>query len=216
MKSNLLIALFAILLLGCATTSDVEKKEVSVSYDVRAGAGWGGIIEDTQVDAVTGATNLGLTAGIHPSINIHGHVVETGVDIQTYSQSFTYNDTEAGYAGKRDFNLTELSIPLTYNFQFFNNADMESIVQVRLGLTAGYIISNKITDSGTVPDYTLNSFSIGPTLGITAIPFKLSDNIRLGLYFDLTRASQVYEEIYISEDSGDMSSLRLGLFLKFK
>ncbi len=216
MKSKMAIAFMISILLSCATTSDVEKEKVGVSYDIRAGAGWGGIIEDTQVDAVTGATNLGFTAGIHPAINIHGYVVETGIDVQTYSQSFTYNDPDAGFDGKRDFSLTELSIPLTYNFQFFNNSDLESIVQVRLGLTAGYIISDKITNNGTVPEYTLDNFSIGPTLGLTAIPFKLSDNMRLGFYFDLTRASEVYKDIYITEDSGDMSSLRLGLFVKFK
>lgn len=216
MKHLIVIVSSILLISGCAATSDIDNENVNVTFNIRAGAGWGGIIEDTKIDAVTGATNIGFTSGVHSSINIYGHMIESGLDMQTYNQSYTYNDELESFNGKRDFSLTEISIPLTYNFQFINDADMESILHIKLGLSGSYIVSADIKDNGTPPDYSLRKFSIGPTFGISVIPFRLTDTMKLGFYFDLTRGSKIYDDFYISSDAGYMSGMKFGLLLKIK
>lgn len=197
------------LLTGCAS--------IKTTYNVQAGASWGGIIEDTEIDAVTGATNLGVSLGVHPAININRRMVETGLDFLTYHQSWTYLDAGENFDGTRDFKYGELRVPLTYNLQLFRNSDDEGLIQLKLGLSAGYIIYHKFADSGTVPDYSLDNFSIGPSFGISTIPIKLNDKLQLGFYLDALRGSKVYKNHYITTDNvGNISNIKFGAVLKIR
>lgn len=197
------------LLTGCAATK--------TTYNIQAGGSWGGIIEDTEIDAVTGATGMGISLGVHPAFHIHRRMLETGVDFLTYNQFFTYSDNEENYDGKRDFKFGELRVPITYNFQLFRDNNDEGLLQIKLGLSAGYLLYENINDSGTVPDYTFDKFSIGPTLGLSIIPIKLGDKLQLGLYLDVVRASKVYKDHYITTDNiGNLSNLKFGAVLKIQ
>ncbi|KPL13888.1 MAG: hypothetical protein AMS26_12770 [Bacteroides sp. SM23_62] len=195
------------LLAGCAVTK--------TSYHIQAGGSWGGIIEDTKMDAVTGATKMGVNLGVHPAVNINRRLVETGLDFLTYNQSWMYFDAGENYDGKRDLKFGELRFPLTYNFQLFRDSNDEGQLQIKLGLSAGYILYHKFTDSGTVPDYTLDNFSIGPAFGLSTIPIKLNDKLQLGLYLDFVRVSKVYKDLYITTDNvGNLSNIKFGAVLR--
>ena len=197
------------LLSGCAS--------IQTTFNVQAGASWGGIIEDTEIDAVTGATNMGIGLGVHPAININRRLVETGLDFLTYNQSWTYLDGSENYDGKRDLRFGELRVPLTYNFQLFRDDNDEGLLQIKLGLSAGYILYHNFTDNGTVPDYTLDNFSIGPSFGISTIPIKLGDKLQLGFYLDALRASKVYSDHYLTTNNvGNMSNIKFGAVLKIR
>lgn len=198
-----------ILIAGCAS--------VKPTYNVQAGGSWGGIIEDTEIDAVTGATKMGISLGVHPNINIGRRLVETGLDFLTYNQSWTYLDAGENYDGNRDLNYGEVRVPLTYNFQLFRDKNDEGLIQIKLGLSAGYILYHKFSDSGTVPDYTLDNFSIGPSFGISTIPIKLNEKLQLGFYLDALRGSKVYKDQYITTDNvGNVSNIKFGAVLKIR
>lgn len=206
----LLFAIPLLLLLsGCAS--------IKTTYNVQAGVSWGGIIEDSEIDAVTGATNLGVSLGVHPNIYIGRRLAETGLDFLTYNQSWTYLDAGENYDGRRNLKFGELRVPLTYNFQLFRNSDDEGLLQLKLGLSAGYILYHNFTDTGTVPDYSLDNFSIGPSFGISTIPIKLNDNLQLGFYLDVLRGSKVYKDEYITSDNvGNISNIKFGAVLKIR
>jgi hypothetical protein len=118
---------------------------------------------------------------VHPAVNINRRLVETGLDFLTYNQSWTYLDANENYDGKRDLKFGELRVPLTYNFQLFRDNNDKGLLQIKIGLSAGYILYNNITDNGTVPDYTLDNFSIGPSFGLSPIPIKLNEKLELGV-----------------------------------
>ncbi len=197
------------LLIGCAS--------IKTTYHVQAGGSWGGIIEDTEIDGVTGATNWGVSLGVHPNFYIGRRLLETGLDFLTYHQSWTYLDTGENYDGTRDLKFGELRIPLTYNFQLFRNSDDEGLIQLKLGLSAGYIIYHNFSDTEVVPDYSLDNFSIGPAFGLSTIPIKLNDRLQLGIYLDFVRTSKVYKDFYITTDNvGNLSNIKFGAVLKIR
>lgn len=216
---NICLILSLCLLLGCSTTSEVANSNQKLlnSHNFQAGGSWGGIIEDTKIDAVSGATKSSVNIGFHPTLNIHGHLIETGIDFLHYNQTFTYFDNTNNYDGKREFNYSEIRLPITYNFQFLKNTNNEGQLIIKLGMSLGYRISENIKNSGEVPDYTFDKFSIGPTLGLSTIPFKLNDKYRLGIYVDFVRASKIYKDYYtVADDLGNMSNLKFGIVLNIK
>ena len=218
MKNLFVIIPTLCLLMGCSTTSKVENsKQNIITYNIQVGTSWGGIIEDTKIDAVTGATSSSINFGFHPEFNILDKNIETGIDFLYYKQSFTYLDNVEGFDGKREFRFAELRVPLTYNFQLFKNEYSEGRLLIKLGLSAGYRVYENIEQIGTVPDYTFDEFSIGPTLGLSTTPFTINNKLKLGFYLDLVRGSKVYEDPYITTDEvGNMSNMKFGILLKFR
>jgi len=208
-----------VLLISCASTTKLsdDDRAVKIGYNLHVGSSWGGVIEDATIDAVTGATKFGFNIGVHPTIDIRGRMIETGLDYIQYNQSFSYQDSEAGFNGERKLNYGELRVPVTYNFQLFRDKDNEGILQLKLGLSAGYRIHENIEDSGNNPAFTFDKFSIGPTLGVSIVPFKISENYKLGLYFDVMRGSKVYTDEYtVINDFGQLSSIKFGLMLRMR
>ncbi len=198
-----------VLLSGCAA--------IETTYDIQAGANWGGIIENSDIDAVSGATRASANIGIHPVFDIRGRMVETGIDFLNYNQSFTYMDITENYDGKRDFRYGELRLPLTYNIQFFRDENNRGRLLLKLGLSGGYRIYENIEDSGTVPDYTFNRFSLGPVFGLSSTPLKISDRLDMGFYFDFMRGTKIYDDFYISPElMGNISNIKFGVVLKVK
>jgi hypothetical protein len=160
---------------------------------------------------------LGVSLGVHPDFYIGRRLLETGFDLLTYHQSWTYLDAGENYDGTRDFKFCELRVPLTYNFQLFRNSDDEGLFQLKLGLSAGNIIYHKFTNNGTVPDYSLDNFSIGPSFGISTIPIRLNDKLKLGFYLDALKGSKVYKDHYITTDNiGNISNIKFGAVLQLR
>lgn len=207
------------LIVGCMTSNNIinkDKKTTNISsFSFLSSLSSGGIIEDTEIDAVSGATSLTYSAGVHSEINIRGHILETGLDYISFKQDFTYLDHSQGIDGTRDFSYHQLRLPVTYNFQFFKNNENKPLLIFKAGLSVGYTFSKTITDNGALPDYRMNKFNFAPTIGLASYPIKINNKYDLGFYLDLFRSGKFYEDVY-NKEMGNLSNLKFGLILRFQ
>lgn len=221
------IATFACFAFACTTTQNATtgNKSVKANILLQAGVSHGGIVENTNLesidniapDAFSGATKTGLSGGIHSQININGKIIETGVDVITSSQTFTYSDNLQNLNGDRYLNLTQIRIPLTYNFQVMKSKKENGLFQVKLGYTFGYNHLNVNNKTSSLPVYSYNKFTSGPTLGFQSHPFSLNDKFDLGMYCDFYRGSPVYKDFYNNDKEETGSSyLKAGITFYLK
>lgn len=231
MKRALILSLSAaifIVLGGCQSTLKSAKEKVKLSAQL--GLNKGGITENTDmevvagstntpatsVDAFSGATNTGFNAGVHASYPLKRNEIETGVDFMLNNQTFTYEDEANGYAGQRKLNVSQIMVPLTYNFNLLNGALPSAEIQVKLGV-AGQLNFVGADNTGLLPAYEVNRWSNGFTFGVSAYPFHFRNNHKLGFYLDGYRGTQIYEDFYnLSEYEVPGSSyMKFGLKYQF-
>lgn len=202
-RYRILLFAFIISIFCIATTPNPNRAKISVLV----GANQGGIVENTDmsvvpnvstppeaiVDAFTGATQTGFHAGVHINQPVGKNEVETGLEYMFSHHTFNYIDNGNMYIGVRRASLSQIMLPLTYNFILVRNIDL----QLKLGVTFQYnlVRINDITVFN-LPDYKIHHFSAGPTLGVSAFPVKFANGNKLGLYLDLYRGSQIYEDYY--------------------
>ena len=196
------LCLFAI---NSCSTSQQTNTDRSLQFSIQAGANKGGITENTDmtvvpgaettVDAFSGATNYGINTGIHVTKPLKYNKVESGIDYMYNLQTFTYNDAANNYSGIRELKVSQIMIPLTYNFVLFRNLLPEADIQLKLGY-AGQLNFVSESGTGTLPDYSIKPWSNGATFGISAFPVQLKNGSKLGFYFDAYRGTQVYEDFY--------------------
>ncbi|MDF1546993.1 MAG: hypothetical protein P1P88_04180 [Bacteroidales bacterium] len=212
-----------ILIVSCAPVEQTSKSK-HLKISVLAGTNFGGITEntdmavlaDTQVDAYTGATNAGLNVGVHLNYAVKNNQIETGIDYLYSNQIFSYSDVGNNFIGDRKLMLSQMMIPLSYNFVLFKNSLPKSDVQLKLGLL-GQLNFLTTDDTGNLPDFSLNRFSGGLVFGISAFPVKFENGDKLGLYFDGYRGSQIYADYY-NQSSFEMpgsSFIKFGLKYQF-
>ncbi|MCD4737412.1 MAG: outer membrane beta-barrel protein [Bacteroidales bacterium] len=207
-------------LIGCGvsekSTSVKDEKKVTVYYSFRGGINQGGFTEDQTLDAISGATSMSYGFGVHPEINIRGKTIETGIDILGYNQTINYYDPDKEFVGERKFKYQELRLPITYNFKFLKNLSNCDYIHLKLGVSGGYLINKNTEQIGDIPEYSLKKFSIGPTLGLSFAPIRLSKSFKLGGYIDFYRGSRVYEDYYHNtSETGHTTYLMAGLQFKF-
>lgn len=215
---KLILIAISLSVAGCMTTNNINNKDKATirmsSFSFFAGPSIGGIIDNTETDAVSGATKIKYNAGLHSEINFKGHFIETGLDYITYDQTCTYMDTVYEFDGTRNFSFQQLRLPLTCDFHFFKNANNKPLLILKLGLSVGYIFSIKIIDNGTLPNYIMETWDFGPGLGLSIHPITISNKFELGLYYDLYRGRRVYRDYYNIE-MGNLSFMKFGLGLRF-
>ncbi len=215
---KLILIAISLSVAGCVTTNNINKKDKATirmsSFSFFAGPSIGGIIDNTETDAVSGATKIKYNAGLHSEINIKKYFIETGLDYITFSQTFIYMDTTYEIDGTRNFSFQQLRLPLTCNFHFFKNAKNNPLLILKLGLSIGYTFSIKITDSGILPDYFMETWDFGPGLGLSIHPITISNKFDLGLYYDLYRGRRIYRDFY-NMNMGNLSFMKFGLGLRF-
>ena len=191
---KLILIAISLSIAGCMTTNNINNKDKATikisSFSFFAGPSIGGIIDNTETDAVSGATKI------------------------TFSQTFMYMDTTYEIDGTRNFSFQQLRLPLTCNFHFFKNANNKPLLILKLGLSVGYIFSIKIIDNGTLPNYIMETWDFGPGLGLSIHPITISNKFDLGLYYDLYRGRRVYRDYYNIE-MGNLSFMKFGLGLRF-
>ncbi|HRZ98791.1 MAG TPA: hypothetical protein P5084_14640 [Paludibacter sp.] len=191
------------ILIAITISCSTAKQKISF----QAGINHGGIVENTDmslvpgvstlaeatVDAFTGASQTGFNAGIHINKPIGKNEVETGVDYMFNHHTFNYIDNGNHFIGVRRIALSQIIVPLTYNFFFNRDFDF----QLKLGLAVQYNMLN-VNDVTVfkLPEYNIHRFSAGPTIGISAFPVKYANGNKLGVYFDMYRGSQIYEDYY--------------------
>lgn len=193
---------------------------------VQAGVNTGGITENKDignepgagVDAFSGATQTGFNLGARIAVPIGNNAVETGIDIMHNRQTFTYNDPEHDFTGTRDLGLTQLMLPLTWNFGIISHPQHGRQLELKFGPVIQYNMLD-ISDSGTrLPAYDLNRFSAGFSLGLAATPITFNNGSRLGFYVEGYKGSQIYEDFYNQsgfEEPGS-SFAKFGIVYQFK
>jgi hypothetical protein len=132
-------------------------------------------------------------------------------------QTFKYIDAGNMYIGVREINVSQLMLPLTYNFTLFRIILPEADIQLK----AGYLGQINIISTegfGILPDYSLRHFSNGATAGISALPFKFENGSKLGFFLDIYRGSRIYTDYY-NQSGFEMpgsSFMKFGLKFQFK
>ncbi len=202
--------LFSIDLLG-DTNTQTDVKHSTLTLSIIAGINFkNGIIENKEVDSVTGASKIGAKAGVRTEFHIANnfHFIETGLEYSYIPQEIKYNDPSNGINGKRKFDLNLIRFPLTYNMHFFNDDKGNSRFVTRLGLSFSYLLSDNIKDKGTVPSYFMNKWETGVLIGFVYFPF-----VNTGLFFDTYRGfTQLYEDKYHTrEGQGNLAGFTFGI-----
>lgn len=183
---------------SCVVTKDLK-------YSVQGGINKGGIIENTDlsilpgepvdVDAFTGATQTGFNAGMRATKTLGRTQLESGIDYMLNNQSFNYNDPVNDFNGKRDLAVSQFIVPLTWNILFLKNALPRQELKLKIGVAGQYNILS-VNDNGKLPDYSVNPFSAGATLGIAVYPVQLSSGSKIGVFAEGYRGTRIYEDFY--------------------
>lgn len=208
-KLKFLLPFFLLIIAGC-TGIKQSGTPLKPYWRFEAGLNSGGIVEkndftelpEVEPDAYSGATRTGYNAGVHCVIPLLNHGIKTGIVYMYNPQTFTYQDNINGFSGERKLSTSQIMMPLTLNFSLFRQKAPEGLIHLKLGYALQFNMVG-ISSNGTLPDYSLNRWSNGFTLGITAIPFRFQDGSRLGFYIDGYRGTQIYEDFY-NQESFDM------------
>ncbi len=223
----ILITLFAG---ACAPLSEFESRR-KTTVSIYAGANVGGITENTDmslvpdavappeaiVDVFTGATRTGAHAGVHVARRFGRLELETGLDFMYNYQSLNYIDAGNFYIGQRTLDVSQVMIPATLNLQLFNSLLPTSDLRFKIGYL-GQVNMVKVADFGVLPEYSIHGWSNGLTAGFSAYPVHFGNGSNLGLYMDVYRGSQIYEDYYNQAEfeMPGSSFVKMGITLKFK
>ena len=203
-----------------------QKPEMSVSV----GINHGGMVENTdlsvvpnvqatpesEIDAYSGATHLGVNAGINANIPLKKNELETGFIYMYNYQEFSYADQGNMYIGVRKFHVNQIMFPLTYNFLLFKRLLPNSETQLKFGYL-GQINLINANGTGILPEYTINRWANGATMGLSAYPFQFGNGSKLGFDLSVYRGSQIYTDYYNQKEFEMQGSsfVKLGLRYKF-
>ncbi len=214
-----------LLLAGCAPVKESQKEPWKPSYRVQAGINKGGItentdfseMENTEVDAFSGATSLGVHAGGRVQLPVRRNSFEAGLDFSHNKQQFTFSDTSLNYQGQRDISLYQCMVPLVYNFGIYRKHQPEGLFQIKLGYLLQFNFPTVTNESGIVPNHSFLKFSSGPVLGIASTPFELASGQKIGFYVDVYRGSQIYKDVYNRDEFEEPGSsfVRGGVLFHF-
>jgi hypothetical protein len=192
---------------GCAGMQNASQTEQMTKpyFSVQAGLNKGGIVENTDldlingagIDAFTGATDTGFSAGVRAAMPAGRNAVESGLDVMLNRQELLYNDSFNGYTGKRSIGTSQLMVPLTWNLMMFRGKHPGGLINLKIGGVVQFNHLNVNVDHGSeLPGYTVNRVSGGATIGIMTFPWRLDSGARVGIYLDGYRGSRIYEDFY--------------------
>jgi hypothetical protein len=216
-KSVYILFVFFVSCAGLKNTGDNSEPAVTTAINIQVGGSYGGFVDNTETDAVSGATSMQYSLGIHPEIWIKNHVIETGLEYVNFNQTLTYSDNEI--FGDRTYNYGQLHIPLTYNFKIVKNGvGNHPLFYVKLGINYGLQLYTSDESSTTyLPAYSFKKSSFGPYLGISTAPLIINYKWYTGFYCNFFRGTKIYEDPYhMSNDYGNMSYLNFGIIFRYK
>lgn len=172
---------------------------------------------EAEVDAFSGATKLKYNGGIHINRQLKRNQLETGIDYMFNYHTFNYVDAGNFYMGVRRLEVSQVIVPLTYNFVFLKNRFPAAEMQFKAGYL-GQLNFVNAKETGILPEYSIQPFSHGLTFGISAYPLQFQNRSKLGFYIDGYRGSQIYENFYNQKnfDMPGSSYLKGGLRYQFK
>jgi hypothetical protein len=201
------ILLFA----GCISQQSAsDKAKYKPGFKFQAGINKGGIVENTDmdaysgathtvsgtVDAYSGATKTGFNTGAKVLLPVRRNAIETGIDYMYNNQTFTYQDNVNGYNGKRKLGTSQFMVPLTYNIGLFRKKYEEGLITFKFGYLIQFNSVNIKDETVNLPEYKILKFSNGFTAGLATSPFHFKNGSKLGLYIDMYRGTRIYEDFY--------------------
>ncbi len=216
-KIYIILLVFLASCAGIKNSSDNQENNISTALNFQAGSSYGGFVDNTDIDAVSGATPLQYHIGFHPEIAYRNHTIETGLEYVHFNQTLTYSDNEI--FGERTYTYGQLHVPLTYNFKLFKTSDgAMPLLYLKLGICYGLQIHAADEATNTyLPAYSFKKSFFGPYLGISSAPILINYKWRAGLYLDFFRGTKIYEDPYHdSGDVGNISYLKFGILLRYK
>ncbi len=215
--------LMILLISSCSGSQELKKP--GPSWKMVAGGTHGGIIENTDLDliqpispdAFSGATRVGVQAGVHYEYPLRRISLEAGMDYFVNSQVFTYQDDFPRFYGTRNLVTSQIRFPLAVNFRFFKRVQEDGLLQIRLGLSTGLVFYGLKDHGEQLPSYTSYLFSMGPLLGADLFPFHFESGSALGFSFELSRSFQkAYDDYYQVGEMPGASYLKFGLVYRLK
>ncbi|HNW51471.1 MAG TPA: hypothetical protein PKH79_10335 [Prolixibacteraceae bacterium] len=228
MKTQTFFLVALIVLTGCVSSRKVSEayQNRKVKFGAEVGANTGGIVENTDLskvegaplDGFTGATSMGFHAGGHAVIPVGRNDVQAGLSYFYSPQKFTYNDAVNGYFGTRKISLSQLVVPVTYNINLFKRRFDPGTLSLKLGGALEYNMPSISDEGSLLTDYSIKKISGGVALGISAMPFRFSDQSRLGVSFDVYKGTQIFDDFYnLAEYEMPTSSyMKLSVIYQFK
>jgi hypothetical protein len=215
------ISLFMVIGSGPAGNCEAGFLQKNVTWIVGGGVYHGSIVGRNKVDAVSGATKTAFGGAAAAELNIKGQYIQAGLNIGLTDQTINYNDTAQGIVGRRDISLVLLDAPLLFNFHLLKNPSGDRD-NPRLILSIGgfisFVLSKRVTESGTVAPADMSSWALGPYLRIAGYPFTFG-RFQPGLFLDFYRsfAPKFYDDVYFRQNSisGQLGILSCGLSVRF-
>mgnify|MGYP006282843423 CR=1 FL=1 len=208
------VCLCTMLLAGAVAVSALP-----AAFVARAGHHFGGIIDNSSVDAVSGATQWGYRAGVGAQVAIGRHHVEAGLEYLHFAQSISYADATEGFDGSYDLSYNEMRIPLSYNLNLLENSDGKPLGVVRTGPCLGFVFGEQSDSSGTVPAYETGGAEMGVLLSGTLYPLRRPGGFSFGVCCDFYRGfTSFFRDPYHEKnhfEHGRLSTLGLGLVVRF-
>jgi hypothetical protein len=209
-----IVALFA----AISSTALYSQNRGWLSVIFSGGTGFSGIEPKKPTDAVSGASRWGGRGGVHAEVGISGQFIETGLDYSYLTDDLTYTDAGKSIDGTRNFVLQSVTLPIMYNFHFFNRNDGNPNLVCGIGLFGSYFPYMAIGETGILSNYDLMNWAAGPCLRISCFPFEIEDKYFLGLYLDIRRSiNHLYTDGYFNGTKpGDVGILDFGVSLKLQ
>jgi hypothetical protein len=222
-----LSGLLFVLIAGCSGSrlAFSKKKHQKIRFLLEAGANKGGIVENrnldeidgVQPDAFSGATRIGGHLGGRIILPVRHNAIETGLSYMYSPQTFTYNDVQHSYSGKRELTTCQLIVPLSYNIDLVKK-NHPGLYYLKMGGAIEYNMVGINGQGSNLPDYSINKISGGITAGISALPISFNNGTRLGFAFDVYKGSQIYDDFYnrSSYEMPSSSYMKLSLIYRLK
>ncbi len=207
MTNKIFIFLFTLILLGgCKTSMQTldNSAKSGIRYSVQLASGKGGIVENTHMediegaglDAFTGATRHGVSAGARAALPVGKHFLEAGLDYMYSDQTFTFSDAQNQYTGTRRLGLHQIMLPTTFSVSLFRKNHPNGLFQLKAGHLLQFNNVMLMNESGSLPAYDHYRWSNGFLFGLHLAPVMLSNGSQLGFFIEGYRGSQIYEDHY--------------------
>jgi hypothetical protein len=201
-----------------STTAAFCENKGILSLIFSGGASYVCVAPNEPVDAVTSASRWGGNGGIHAEIDLAGHFIETGLDYSYFKNDYTYNNLSGNIDGTRSFTIQGITLPVMYNFHFFNRGNGDPRLILGLGLFGSYFPYHKVGETGSMSSYNLKNWTAGPCLRISYYPLEIEDKYLLGLFLGLSRSINGFytDDYYKGTNAGNLGFLDLGINLKMR
>lgn len=194
-------------------------------YSFLLGINGGGMVENSELkglkgatgaDAITGATKLQITVGVHRNFKILGQWFETGFDFLDFDHSIDYNLPSFHRHGSIRFSFQQIRLPIRYKLQIYNNQYTEKNVTVNFGLSFGYSLFKEEHSTGNMPHYSIRQTDWGPSLGLVIFPFSSTYLKNGGFFVDAYRGSQIFDDpFHKASGVGNNSYLKFGFIARY-